>query len=74
MSVPWDVTWSEKAFKDLNGLNNRLIDRVADAFKIKRVARVLEDRQEIWDAPLLFATILLALFLEWILRKKFRMV
>ncbi len=31
MSVPWDVTWSEKAFKDLNSLDNRLIDRVADA-------------------------------------------
>lgn len=31
MSVPWDVTWSEKAFEDLNSLDNRLIDRVADA-------------------------------------------
>lgn len=30
MSVPWDVTWSVRAFKDLNGLDNRLIDRVVD--------------------------------------------
>jgi hypothetical protein len=50
------------------------LNQVADAFRTKRVARVLEDRQEIWDAPVLFSTILLALFAEWILRKKFRMV
>ncbi|HEX8525050.1 MAG TPA: VWA domain-containing protein [Tepidisphaeraceae bacterium] len=50
------------------------LNQVADTFKIKRVARVLEDRQEIFDAPILFITILLALFAEWILRKKFRMV
>jgi len=34
----------------------------------------LEDRQEIWDAPILLATVLIALFAEWIFRKKFRMV
>ena len=38
MKVPWDVTWSEKAFKDLNGLKNRLIDRVADAVERYRPA------------------------------------
>jgi hypothetical protein len=47
---------------------------IADAFKIKRVARVLEDRQEIWNAPILFGTVLLALFCEWVLRKRFRLV
>ena len=29
------------------------------AFKVKQVARMLEDRQEIWNAPLIFGTILL---------------
>lgn len=33
MSVPWDVIWSETAFKDLNGLDNKLIDRVVDALE-----------------------------------------
>jgi hypothetical protein len=47
---------------------------IADAFKIKRIARVLEDRQEIWNAPILFGTVLLALFCEWVLRKRFRLV
>jgi hypothetical protein len=41
---------------------------------VRRVARILEDRQEIWNAPLIFITILLALFAEWILRKRYRMV
>jgi Protein of unknown function (DUF1194) len=49
-------------------------DKIAGAFKVKRVARILEDRQEIWNAPLLFGGVLTALFVEWILRKKFRMV
>jgi hypothetical protein len=47
---------------------------VPAAFKVAQVARTLEDRQEIWHAPLLFVTIVLALFGEWVLRKKFRMV
>lgn len=47
---------------------------IPTAFKTKRVARVLEDRQEIFDAPAIFGTVLLALFVEWVLRKKFRMV
>lgn len=50
------------------------LDQIANTFKTKRVARVLEDRQEIWDAPLLFGAILTALFAEWVLRKKYRMV
>jgi len=50
------------------------IDQVPDAFKTKRVGRILEDRQEIWDAPILFGAILAALFAEWVLRKKYRMV
>jgi hypothetical protein len=49
-------------------------DQIPAAFKVHRVARILEDRQEIWNAPLLFGGVLLALFAEWVLRKKFRMV
>jgi hypothetical protein len=48
--------------------------KLIDAFKIKRVARTLEDRQEIWNAPMVFSLILGAIFLEWILRKKYRLV
>lgn len=48
--------------------------RAADAFKVRKVARTLEDRQEIWNAPLLFGSVLLAIFMEWVLRKKYRMV
>lgn len=50
------------------------IDQIAAAFRVRQVARTLEDRQEIWNAPLIFGTILLALFAEWVLRKKYRMV
>ena len=50
------------------------IDKIPGAFKTLRVDRVLEDRQEIWDAPALFGLVLLALFGEWVLRKKYRMV
>jgi hypothetical protein len=49
-------------------------DQIPAAFKVHRVARILEDRQEIWNAPLLFGGVLLALFVEWVFRKKFRMV
>ena len=48
--------------------------RAADAFKVRRVARTLEDRQEIWNAPLIFGLVLMAVFMEWVLRKKYRMV
>jgi hypothetical protein len=49
-------------------------DQVPAAFKIRKVARVLEDRQEIWHAPLIWGGVLAALFAEWVLRKKYRMV
>jgi hypothetical protein len=48
--------------------------KAADAFKIRRVSRTLEERQEVWDAPLIFITMLAALFVEWIVRKKVRLV
>ncbi len=50
------------------------LDQLPEAFRVHKVARVLEDRQEIWHAPLIWGGILLAIFTEWVLRKKFRMV
>jgi hypothetical protein len=47
---------------------------VPDAFKTRRVARTLEDRQEIWDAPLLWGVVLCSIVLEWVLRKRLRLV
>jgi hypothetical protein len=35
---------------------------------------MLEDRQEIWDAPLLYGTLIVALILEWVIRKRVRLV
>ncbi|HKD36328.1 MAG TPA: hypothetical protein VKB78_05990, partial [Pirellulales bacterium] len=50
------------------------IDKIPDAFKIKRVARVLEDTKPIFNAPVLFGLVLLCLFVEWVLRKKCRLI
>ena len=50
------------------------IDQIPDAFKIKRIARVLEDSKPIFNAPVLFGFILLCLFIEWVLRKKCRLI
>jgi hypothetical protein len=47
--------------------------QIADSFKIKRVERVLEYRDELWDAPILFSLLLVCLTAEWILRKRSRM-
>ena len=41
---------------------------------MREVTRTLEDREELWDAPVLYATIILGLTVEWIARKLFRMV
>ena len=48
-------------------------DRVPDAFKIKQVERVLEFRDDIWDAPLVYGSVLCLLTAEWLLRKRYRM-
>ncbi len=50
------------------------LEKIPDAFKIKRVGRVLEDRQEVWNAPLLFGVMLLAITVEWLVRKRVRLV
>jgi hypothetical protein len=43
------------------------------AFKIKRVERILEYRDELWDAPVLFGLLVVLLTSEWVLRKRSRM-
>jgi hypothetical protein len=50
------------------------LDRLDDAIPTREITRTLEQRDELWDAPLLAATIILGLTAEWILRKVFRMV
>ena len=50
------------------------IDQLDDAIAMREVTQTLEDREELWDAPLLYATIVLGLTAEWILRKIFRMI
>jgi hypothetical protein len=50
------------------------LDKVPGAFHVGRVARVLEDRQGVFNAPILFGFVLLCVFLEWVLRKKVRLV
>jgi hypothetical protein len=47
---------------------------VADALRLDRVRRVLEDRQEVWDAPLFYGAVFLLLVVEWVLRKRCRLI
>ena len=44
------------------------------AIPTREVTRTLETRDELWDAPLFYVTILTCLTVEWVLRKKYRMV
>jgi hypothetical protein len=44
------------------------------AIPMREVTRTIETRDELWDAPLIFSTIVLALTAEWILRKIFRLI
>lgn len=46
---------------------------IPDAFQVKKVERMLEYRDEMWDSPLLFLAFLLLLTSEWVLRKMHRM-
>ena len=50
------------------------VDKLDDAIAMREVTQTLEDREELWDAPLLYATIVLGLTAEWVLRKVFRMI
>ena len=48
--------------------------KIDAAIPIREVTRTLEHRDELWDAPLLSALIILGLTGEWVARKIFRMV
>jgi hypothetical protein len=46
----------------------------AESFRIGRVKRLLEYRHEVWDAPILWISLFTILCLEWILRKRARLI
>jgi hypothetical protein len=48
--------------------------KLDEAIPMREVTRTLETRDELWDAPLIFSTIVLGLTAEWILRKIFRLI
>lgn len=48
-------------------------EQIPEAFKIKQVHRLLEYRDEMWDAPIVFGSLMCLLTLEWLLRKRSRM-
>jgi hypothetical protein len=50
------------------------VGRLDEAIAMREVTRTLEDRDELWDAPILPMIIIMGLTAEWILRKMFRMV
>jgi len=55
-------------------LNVPELGKLDEAISMREVTRTIEQRDELWDAPLLYATIVLGLTAEWIARKIFRMV
>ncbi|WP_152049489.1 VWA domain-containing protein [Tautonia marina] len=50
------------------------IERLDELISMREVTRTLEARQELWNAPLLAALLMIALTSEWIIRKLVRMV
>ncbi len=50
------------------------VGKLDDAIPMREVTRTIETRDELWDAPLLYMTIVLSLTAEWVLRKMYRMV
>jgi hypothetical protein len=50
------------------------VAQLGAAIPMREVTRTIETRDELWDSPLLFSTIVVSLTLEWVLRKKYRMV
>jgi len=50
------------------------VQHLDDAIPMREVTRTLENRDELWDAPLFYVTIILSLTVEWVLRKINRMV
>jgi hypothetical protein len=59
--------------------NGRVLDlaevgKLDEYLSMREVTRTLETRDELWDAPLIFAVLVLSLTVEWVLRKIYRMV
>jgi hypothetical protein len=50
------------------------IDQLLDAFTVGKVEKLIEDRSEVWNAPIVFGLILVLMTVEWILRKRFQLV
>ncbi|MDG3008269.1 vWA domain-containing protein [Paludisphaera mucosa] len=50
------------------------VDQIDAAIPMREVTRTIENRDELWDAPLLFGTIIVGLTAEWLLRKRYRLV
>ncbi len=50
------------------------VSKLDEAISMREVTRTIETRDELWDSPLLYSTIVLGLTVEWLLRKKYRMV
>ena len=50
------------------------VRKLDESIPMREVTRTVEQRDELWDAPVLYAIIILGLTAEWISRKIFRMV
>jgi hypothetical protein len=55
-------------------LNVPDLSKLDSLITLREVTRTIEERDELWDAPLLYAIIILGLTAEWVSRKLFRMV
>jgi hypothetical protein len=50
------------------------VRKLDESIAMREVTRTIEQRDELWDAPVFYAIIILGLTAEWISRKIFRMV
>jgi hypothetical protein len=50
------------------------LDRVASSFHVGKIEKLQEDRSEVWNAPILFGFILIAITAEWLIRKRYQLV
>jgi hypothetical protein len=50
------------------------LGKLDESIAMREVTRTVEERDELWDAPLFYGIIILGLTAEWISRKIFRMV
>lgn len=55
-------------------LNVPELSKLDSIIPMREVTQTIEERDELWDAPLFYAIIILGLTAEWISRKMFRMV